>query len=1526
MRRYRHRTLRWTVYLLVAVAGGLCPLAALAQADDGADSGGISQEETQALNALLAAATEAQQEPAPEPREAPAQQPEDADEPEEQDTQEPPAEFQLPPGIDLGEFDFTGADIQVEVVGDSIVIRGAEEDVAKLELLLQYLDRVIVLKQIEVVTVKERDAREVAQNVQAAIREALKKRLPDDLPTLTPVSSNIILISALDQDLDWVKSIISEVDAVPPMIPDFETLLFFVEHRRAADVANELKTVLTTIMQKQGGRPEDLQVIPNNANNTIMVVAPVSERERIQGLINQIDVEPVKGWGEIKLTLFPLLHSDAGALSDVITNLLASQEQQEQAAEVARRFTISRATAEGQVVDLPPIDLSRPIQITAHDDTNSLIVATSEENVLPIGELIRLLDGVPLGEQMGVRVFALKFADAESLGTLLSDMFESGKNLPEEADGESRGAVPEGVLGSALVYNVTIQADARTNTLVIAGREEQLVLAQMMIDELDVPARSLKFPLRLLSLEYSDATRMSEVLTELFQQRMDALEATGASGSAVERERVFLTVDIPTNTLIVSASDENYDEIVSIVESLDVKPARLFDQIRIVRLDRLSAADLMEKITELWERRAQLRQEAEQIEDLPVVVADERSNALLIASSLEDYEEIARLVTALEAEPMIEATQIFPLKFADATVLAQQLDDLFQEMEGLSEGGAFQAPAVIADARINALIVAGSRDVMERAEDLIGRLDVEAGPMTATFAIYPLTHGSAIGIASRMQELFDARAQGQEQADRTPVVIMAEESSNSIVASASRDDHIVIADLLKMLDRPSSIARQFEIFPLRFAKAERVAESLDTLFEPQGDAEAGRADAIAVQADVRTNSLIVWASPTQLENIRQVIDRLDTTTPSVEMMMKVIPLKQALAEDFANVLKETLLGAEQGAEDQPAVIVSFIDKLADGTEIVRKLLRQDITITPDPRTNSLMVMAPADSMNMLEAMIRDFDRIRPVASEIRLFPLVNSDAEAMVEQLRELFQIEGGGAAEGEAATQLVLGGDQVGLEAASVGQELRFTADSRTNTIIAAGAEVDLLMVEQLIQALDASAGDERVREVYKARHLPADEIAQSLQNFIEQEEEPLADLEDAVSKQRLAERKVSIEAVTGAIAGTEGASEAGGSKLLLGVSPRYYEPTMQLIRELDQPEPQVMIRVLIAEVTLGNDVELGMEFAVQDLRFSENAILGPNGIIQGADFDHIVGTDIGAAGLGLGGLSYTITGEDFNFLFHALQTDSRLEVLSRPVVLVQNGEEGTITIADQIPVITSSVVSGDTGTTTTSTGRENAGIELLATPHISPDGYVTMQIEQNINNLSGENVQLSEGLSQPIITERSVTTNVTLRDGETVVIGGLITSRESTGENKVPILGDIPGLGALFRFTRTSVQKTELLVVLNVSILRTEEDRRQFSEEERDKFVLPDSIRTSPLMEGLRIRPDQALMGPKPANGAAPTPAAPPAAEPYGPKPKTYGPTLPRPSSTTTTTRMIEDQSARREPDPEPQVLAARYHIGDY
>jgi len=475
-------------------------------------------------------------------------------------------------GLDPAMFNsLIGADVDIEVVGGQVILQGPKDAVDKLEMLIRMIDTVKERKRVEIVTVFKRDAKDIAQTLNADLPSIFHEpnQPAEDDPSITAVSSNLLLVSALPKYIDVIVGIIHQVDDLEDPLGSIEHLVFQLKYRRASEVADQLKEVLQKIRQRQGasGAQAEIQVIPNNANNSIMVIAPESERERLQSLINSIDVEPVKGWGETKLTVYPLLHSKASELTSVITDLLASNNagDRKAAEELIQRLIISRSLPSGEVVELPPIDLQKPTKIIADDGTNSLIVATVEENVAPMGELVRLLDGVPMAENVSLKIFPLRFADAESVVDTMKTMFDEGKKLPEDPDGSGQGAVPPGAIGKAIVYNIGLASDVRTNTVFVTGREEQLVLARMIIDEIDRPASGLKFPLRLVPLEYSDATRLSKVLDDLFSKRTEAAQATGANKASLERQRVFLSVDIRTNTLIVSASDENMAEIRSIV-------------------------------------------------------------------------------------------------------------------------------------------------------------------------------------------------------------------------------------------------------------------------------------------------------------------------------------------------------------------------------------------------------------------------------------------------------------------------------------------------------------------------------------------------------------------------------------------------------------------------------------------------------------------------------------------------------------------------------------------------------------------------------------------------------------------------------------------------------------------------------------------------------------------------------------------------------------------------------------------------
>lgn len=241
------------------------------------------------------------------------------------------------------------------------------------------------------------------------------------------------------------------------------------------------------------------------------------------------------------------------------------------------------------------------------------------------------------------------------------------------------------------------------------------------------------------------------------------------------------------------------------------------------------------------------------------------------------------------------------------------------------------------------------------------------------------------------------------------------------------------------------------------------------------------------------------------------------------------------------------------------------------------------------------------------------------------------------------------------------------------------------------------------------------------------------------------------------------------------------------------------RIVAELDRPVPQALINVLFLEVTYTDDLDLGTEFtflktdADGDLRKAASAF--------------------SLSGLSQGG-AVTLTEGELTVVLKALSTKTKTEVLSRPSIMARNNEESTITIGSEVPFIKNSQIT-DAGGVLNTVEYEDVGIILAVTPHITADGVVEMDVAPEISSLSADSVQISESVSAPTFAKRSAETRVVVPTGRTVVIGGLMEDQTTDEVRKVPVLGDIWGLGQLFRRTIKTKTKTELLIFLTPHVV---------------------------------------------------------------------------------------------------------------
>jgi len=260
-------------------------------------------------------------------------------------------------------------------------------------------------------------------------------------------------------------------------------------------------------------------------------------------------------------------------------------------------------------------------------------------------------------------------------------------------------------------------------------------------------------------------------------------------------------------------------------------------------------------------------------------------------------------------------------------------------------------------------------------------------------------------------------------------------------------------------------------------------------------------------------------------------------------------------------------------------------------------------------------------------------------------------------------------------------------------------------------------------------------------------------------------------------------------------------------------YSNIEKMLRELDTLPKQVLIEVTIAEITLRDSMQFGLEWFLR-----KNA--------------SNYGLTLNALGAGSAGIAGTLVATSGNIgaAFNALKTNKYVNTLSNPKLLVLNNHSATINIGNQVPIVSSQATASDISVEGSGAPSvlqniqyRNTGIGLNVKPTINAEGYLTLDISQSVSNAQKND---TSDISSPLIFNREITTNVILKSGETVMLGGLISEDKSKDDTKIPILGELPVLKHLFSTTGDSIDKTELVIMVKPTILSTVNDANVVTE----------------------------------------------------------------------------------------------------
>jgi len=275
------------------------------------------------------------------------------------------------------------------------------------------------------------------------------------------------------------------------------------------------------------------------------------------------------------------------------------------------------------------------------------------------------------------------------------------------------------------------------------------------------------------------------------------------------------------------------------------------------------------------------------------------------------------------------------------------------------------------------------------------------------------------------------------------------------------------------------------------------------------------------------------------------------------------------------------------------------------------------------------------------------------------------------------------------------------------------------------------------------------------------------------------------------------------------------------------------EVINKLDVVLAQVLIDAIIMEVSLDNSRNLGVSYNQVTASHPGNYFSGIGAINNGTFLNQGNFISNGTNGIGglPSGLSYAAAfGQDFDATVTAIANDSRINVLSRPRIQTSHAVKAELQVGDTVPYVTGTYFGGINGQASSQYQQTFVGIDLQVTPLINADGMVVMDINLNVQQLGTPTT--IDGNSVPTTTQRSASATVSVKDRETIILGGFISDTVSKAHGGVPLLMDIPGLGYLFRSSNDSKERVELVVLIRPTYLPTPESASLFAAQERNKL----------------------------------------------------------------------------------------------
>lgn len=933
----------------------------------------------------------------------------------------------------------------------------------------------------------------------------------------------------------------------------------------------------------------------------------------------------------------------------------------------------------------------------------------------------------------------------------------------------------------------------------------------MRVSERDETGKAIRFNFNFISRDLRDLIRFLSQETDLTfvaseneikdkKFALTNLKNVTMDEMLEEVKTVLSTYNLTTirdeNTVLITTFEKAVQMKVPVKRiTADASQVEVSDEVQtyIIQLENAVASELVGGLKPLLNKAAN-------------IFADANSNSLVITDVASNVRRIATILqVADEAPEMPLKVEIVPLENATASSLAATLNQVFQDETQIA----------------NALKTMRDAKDPEKMERMMEKAKEE---------------GSGIDML------------------RGRIYIAADDSSNSLVIKASESNLAALKDVIRQLDTAPNIQTEIRIFRLNLAIAEDVAQTLEEVITGQSagrrpdsksewwerrewdrrrrEVQRERQDqdfqgiigSVNISANDRLNAVVVSTDPRNLPLIEKLIKELDQEDPQEEV--RIFFLKFADAQTLSDNLVDLFEGGTTGRDrNRPWWDRREERQLQDSNFGVQGAVH----LVPDSRLNALLVTTASQNFSTIEDLVKRLDVSMPSQEwGTKVYPLKYADAENVSNIINNVYQ----GANNSGFFFFLPQRNRSEGSLAGNVTAEPYITLNA---VVVTTATQRNFELITEFIRELDVPTpeGQREVTRLIRLEYANAETTAEILESIWSEGEDGGSEFSFRrffASGGRLEQKD--INSLRGQV---EIGADIQTNSILVRTAQRYMPQVQAMIEQLDFVRGQVWIDIQILEVTLDESTKLGIELTAQENKLFGQQLRSGNPLVGSVDTQLGLDQEIS-------GFTYSIATKEYMGLLHTLMRENKVKTLSTPSLLTRDNRQATWSRGRTIPYLQS--------VDTTSLLGEGVnqplfnydfitppvGINIMITPHIAKslegsDGKRTIGLD--IEQIQASNFIEFTDFNAPITEDSSISAYIDVEDGQQIVVGGMIKSKQQEIESKVPILGDIPFIGRLFKRTEKVSENSEIVIIITPHIvdIKNPEDLEKL-QKEADKW----------------------------------------------------------------------------------------------